>query len=32
VEKVIFKVLNIHFDTSAPTGKLMQTMLVAVAE
>ncbi len=32
VEKVIFKVLNIHFYTSSPTGKLMQTMLAAVAE
>jgi DNA invertase Pin-like site-specific DNA recombinase len=31
-KKVVFKVLNINFDTSTPTGKLMQTMLAAVAE
>jgi hypothetical protein len=31
-KKVAFKVLNINFDTSTPTGKLMQTMLAAVAE
>lgn len=30
--QVVFKVLNINFDTSTPTGKLMQTMLAAVAE
>jgi DNA invertase Pin-like site-specific DNA recombinase len=32
VEKVVFKVLNIHFDTSTPNVKLMQTMLAVVAE
>jgi len=31
-KKAIFKVLNINFDTRTPTGKLMQTMLAAVAE
>jgi len=31
-KKVVFKVLNIYFDTSTQTGKLMQTMLAAVAE
>ena len=31
-KRVVFKVLNINFDTSTPTGKLMQTMLAAVAE
>lgn len=31
-KKVVFKALNINFDTSTPTGKLMQTMLAAVAE
>ena len=32
MKKVVFKVLNINFDTSTPTSKLMQTMLAAVAE
>jgi DNA invertase Pin-like site-specific DNA recombinase len=32
VEKVVFKVLNIHFDTSTPYVKLMQTMLAVVVE
>ena len=31
-KKVVFRALNINFDTSTPTGKLMQTMLAAVAE
>ena len=29
---VAFKVLNINLDTSTPTGKLMLTMLGAIAE
>jgi DNA invertase Pin-like site-specific DNA recombinase len=31
-KKVTFKVLNINLDTSTPTGKLMLTMLGAVAQ
>jgi len=31
-KKVVFKVLNINFDTCSPTGKLMQILLAAVAE
>ncbi len=29
---VVFKVLNINFDTSDPTGKLMLTMLAAIGQ
>ncbi|MDD2850442.1 MAG: recombinase family protein [Desulfuromonadaceae bacterium] len=31
-KKVSFKVLNINLDTSTPTGKLMLSMLAAIAE
>ncbi len=31
-KKADFKVLNIHLDTKSPTGKLMLTMLGAIAE
>lgn len=31
-KKVAFKVLNINLDTSAPTGKLMLTMLGAISQ
>ena len=32
VQNVAFKVLNINLDTATPTGKLMLTMLGAIAE